>query len=222
MTTLMRQNDEYGHRLAYRLAGEQLAQIINIEEQCRKSGAEYLPTAKAIQVKYLNQTYLVSLSGIKVSLPDKEADVPLRDQILILHYLVQAKGTALTNRMITYKELPEGAAYFPTFYQRAIKPLVNYFGQEPKRLLEVAKFLDGREADYGDIAVTINAFRRVPVTLVLWQGDQEFAPEGNILFDSTISDYLPPEDINVLCETIVWRLVKLLKAGGDNLGRNSR
>ena len=32
------------------------------------------------------------------------------------------------------------------------------------------------------------------------------------MFDSTISDYLPTEDINVLCETIVWKLVKLLKA----------
>jgi hypothetical protein len=56
--------------------------------------------------------------------------------------------------------------------------------------------------------VNINAFDRVPTTLVLWRGDEELAPNGNILFDSNISDYLSTEDITVLCETIVWKLVK--------------
>jgi len=32
------------------------------------------------------------------------------------------------------------------------------------------------------------------------------------MFDSTISDYLPAEDIIVLCQTMVWKLVKGLKA----------
>jgi len=47
--------------------------------------------------------------------------------------------------------------------------------------------------------------------LVLWRGDDELAPEGSILFDSTIPDYLSTEDITVLCETIAWRLVSFLK-----------
>ena len=136
----------------------------------------------------------------------------------MLHYFTLAKGTPLSNKVITYKELPEGASYFPTFAKRAIKPLLDHFGKEPHRLIDVARKLGGHKADYGDLAVTINAFSRVPITLVLWQGDEEFSPEGNMLFDSTISDYLPTEDINVLCETIAWRLVRLL--GGDNHGRN--
>jgi len=60
------------------------------------------------------------------------------------------------------------------------------------------------------VAVTINAFSRVPITIVMWHGDDEFAPQGSIIFDSTISDYLSTEDITVLCETIIWRLVDLL------------
>ncbi len=62
--------------------------------------------------------------------------------------------------------------------------------------------------NYGDIAVTIPAFSRVPITLVLWRGDDEFPPNANILFDSTILDYLSAEDVNVLCQTIAWQLVK--------------
>ena len=122
-------------------------------------------------------------------------------------------------KVITYKELPEGVNYFPTFYKRAIKPLVTHFGNEPQKLLNCAIILGGYEANYGDVAVTIDAFSRVPITLVLWKGDDELTPEGNIIFDSNISDYLSTEDINVLCETIAWKLIKLLKAGGDNPGK---
>jgi hypothetical protein len=68
--------------------------------------------------------------------------------------------------------------------------------------------LGGRPASYGDVSVTIDGFRKVPVTLVLWRGDDEFPPEGNILLDSSISHYLPAEDIIFLCQTITWRLVK--------------
>jgi len=43
---------------------------------------------------------------------------------------------------------------------------------------------------------------------VLWRGDEELAPNGNILFDANISDYLSTEDVTVLSETIIWKLVK--------------
>jgi len=219
-TLSTKRNDEYGHELAYRLACEQLAEFDNIEQQCHKSGAQYIDSQKAIIIVYLNRSYLITLPDVEISLMGREEKVPMRDKILILHYLTMAKGTPLSNKVITYKELPEGVTYFPTFYQRAIKSLVNYFGNEPHRLLDVAGKLDGHKADYGDVAVTINAFSRVPITLVLWKGDEEFAPEGNIMFDSTISDYLPTEDIIVLCETIVWKLVNRLKTGGDNPDTN--
>ncbi len=215
-------SDEYGYGLAYKLVCEQLARIGDIEQQCLKSGTQYqvMDSQKAIVVEYLNQSYRVTLPDVEVSLRDEEGVVLLRDKILILHYLAQAKGIPLSNEIITYKELPEGPNYFRTFYKRAIKPLVDHFGQEPGRLIDIAKKLGGYKADYGDVAVTINAFSQVPITLVLWRGDEEFPPEGNILFDSTIPDYLSTEDINVLCEVIAWKLVKLLRAGGDNSGRN--
>ena len=214
LTLPISKNGEYGYEFAYRLACEQLAQIDDIEEQCHKSGAQYFDSQKAIVIEYLNQQYLITLVNIEVSLLDKEEEVSLLDKILLLHYFTQAKGTPISNQLISFKELPEGAGYFPTFYNRAIKPLVTYFGNEPHRLPDMARLLGGHEADYGDISVTINALSRVPLTLVLWQGDDEFPPEGSIMFDRTISDYLPTEDIIVLCQTTAWRLVKLLKAAG--------
>ena len=207
------QNYEYGYELAYKLACEQLAKFDNIGQQCLKSGARYqvIDSQKIIILEYLNQSYQIVFPDIDISLIDSEEEVPMRDKILIVHYLTQAKGTPITNKIIAFRELPEGANYFPTFSKRAIKPLLDHFGKEPERLIDATEKLGGHKVNYGDVAVTINAFSYIPITLVLWQGNKEFAPEGSILFDSTVSDYLSTYDITVLCETISWKLVKYLK-----------
>jgi hypothetical protein len=209
-------NYEISYGLALKMAGEKLTGMENPQEICRKSGAvcQISGTSHLIILKYLNRTYQVSLPDITISLQNSPDTIELRDKILILHYLTRSRGTPLSNQVITYKELQEGAAYFPSFFKRAVKPLIDYFGQSPELLTKAAENLGGYKADFGDTAVTVPAFSRVPVTLVLWKGDDEFPPEGNILFDSTILDYLPVEDINVLCQTITWQLVKSLQAGG--------
>ncbi len=202
-----------GYEFAYKLACERLARTGDIEQQCLKSGArcQVIDSKKVIIIQYLNHSYLLTVPEIEISLTDSGDKVPIRDRVLILHYLTSAKGTLATNKLITFKELPEGANYFPTFYKRTIKPLLDHFGKQPRLLVAAAEKLGGHRADYGDVAVTINAFSRVPITIVLWQGDNELAPQGSIMFDATISDYLSTEDITVLCETITWRLVNFLR-----------
>ena len=193
-----------------------MAAIGDLGQQCRKSGAEYkrADSKAIITVEFLNQAYQVTLPDIDVALVGGGAEVPLSDKILILHYLTLASGVPLSHKMIAFQELPEGANYLRTFSKRSIEPLVRYFGGEPERLVELAKSLGGQRADYGDAAVTINGFKFVPVTLVLWRGDEEFPPRGNILFDSTIPEYLSTYDITVLCDAIVWRLVRFSRERG--------
>jgi hypothetical protein len=198
---------ERGFDLSYKFACEQLTKISDIEEQCRKSGARYLGPNEIV-INYLNQPYHIMLPDGKILLENSDIEAPLRDKILILHYFTGAKGTSATGKLIAYKQLSGGVSYFPTFAHRAIAPLVKNFGKSLELLIKTATKLGGREADYGDVAVTVNAFARVPITLVLWRGDEELAPNGNILFDANISDYLSTEDVTVLCETVIWKLVK--------------
>jgi hypothetical protein len=176
-------------------------------QQCHRSSARYIGPNEIV-VNYLNQPYHITVADCRVSTGDSGTEAPQRDRILILHYFTRAKGTPATGKSIAYKQLQGGVSYFPAFSQRAIGPLVKNFGKGPELLRKAAEKLGGREADYGDVSVTINAFERVPITLVLWKGDEEVAPNGSILFDASISDYLSTEDITVLCETIVWRLVR--------------
>jgi hypothetical protein len=213
---------EQGFATSYNLARERLSRIGDIQEQCRKSGARYMAPGEIV-INYLNQPYRITLPDVEISLQGSNEEVPLKDKILILHYFTLAQGTAATRKLIAYKQLPGGVSYFPAFSQRAISPLVKNFGRSPELLKTVASKLGGREAHFGDVSVTVNAFDHVPITLVLWRGDDEVTPNGNILFDASISDYLSTEDVTVLTETMIWKLVRdISSAQPSNQGAPSK
>ncbi len=197
------------YALSYQMAADRLADTPNVPELCERAGIHCQPSDEGwlLALPYLGHNYRVRCPEVEITALESDAPSP-RDKLLMLHYLVTAKGTPPTGRLIAFRELPEGNVYFPTFNQRAVRPILDRFGKDPDQLVKAAAAMGGRRADQGDAAVTIDAFPRVPVTFVIWKGDEELPPQGNILFDANITDCLPTEDITVLCETIAWRLVR--------------
>jgi len=198
----------YDGKRPYKIAWEELAQITDIEEQCHRSGARYDPGSRRIFINFLNRMHVVSLSDRDIFLKDSEEEVPRREKTLILHYLTLAKGTPLTGKLITYKQVPGGLAYFPRFSQLAVQPLLSHFGERPELLIPAAQKLGGERIERGDAAVVLRPFSRVSITIVLQRGDEEFPPAASLLFDSSITDYLPSQDIRIGCEILAWRLIR--------------
>jgi hypothetical protein len=203
-------NYEQAISQALKIACDELANA-DIPEVCRKSGAHFQQAQKTMAIDFLKHPYLVTLPSVDVSIADSTEKVNPREKLLVLHYLINAKGTSLKNRTVTIKEIPDGMNYYPTFVKRALKPIMDTFGNVPATIFPVASKLGGIKAEFGDAAMTIKVFPNVPVTFVVWQGDEEFPPWANILFDASVTDYLPAEDIIVLSEITAWRLVRLAK-----------
>ncbi len=198
---------EEGFELAYELATKKLIGM-DPGELCRRTGAHLLGPSR-VTLHYLNRSYLIDISKGEIRLKDEEEEVPIKDRILILHYLIQAKGTPFTQKLITYAQLQGGKFYCPAFHQRTLHPILRYFGKNPEWLLEIGKRLGGKQAGYGDLSVKIEPLPFVRIIFVLWRGDEEVPPNGNILFDKNIVDYLTAEDVAVLTETLTWKLIRL-------------
>ncbi len=197
--------------LALELAIKKLT-TMNPEELCKKTGVSLLDPHRII-LPYFSQPHIVNLKDGQVSLQeDPKTEIPLKDRILLLHYLTQAKGTPWTHRLVTYAQIQGGRFYCPTFQKRTIEPILNCFGGQPETLIEVARSLGGERASYGDASVSFYPFPLVKIVIVLWRGDEEVSPNGNILFDKNITDYLSAEDIAVLSETLIWRLIRRSKS----------
>jgi len=177
-------------------------------------GEEYLIRYPQGEVGYLSRENAAGgHSGPKQAAPENAAPeqtvpltVPLPVQIILLHYLAQATPAAPEGRLISFKELPGGNIYVGPFANRAIRPLLKYFGAAPEKLLAAGARFGVKPAGIGEFSVTVPALPKIPVIFVLWPGDEEFPPSGNILFDSSAPKHLPAEDYVVLCGLVLDRL----------------
>ena len=61
----------------------------------------------------------------------------------------------------------------------------------------------------GDVGFLFRPFPKIPIRMILWQGDDEFPPEANILFDAGVAKILSAEDIAWLAGMVVYRLIAL-------------
>jgi len=197
------------YQLARQLALENLRQA-DLRARAAGSGGAYRRGPEGnerIEIRYLGQELSLNFPEGTI-LAASGSPVSLREEIFLLHYLEKASGSPLTGEWISFGEIPGGAFYQPVFAQRCQSALAKFFGQDPEEIRFLAGEWQGENLGLGDAGVRIPVLPRLPLALVLWRGDAEFPAEGKVLFDASVSLYLPVEDIVVMTETVVWKLVK--------------
>lgn len=182
------------------------------------SGADFtsdLGGQSVLTLNCLNKMVAMTWPDCNFVFKESDEQVPIQQQVLLLHYLNGCKGSQIGGKWIAYQEVPDGRFYLDAFLRRAKNPMVQAFGNRPKLLAELAILAyAARPFDQGDFSMVIQALPMVPVALILWQGDDEFPPEGNILFDGSISDILSAEDIAWLAGMIIYPLIGMARDNG--------
>jgi len=197
-----RQNN---YRIAEDLAWEKLGHM-DLSEVARLSFSRPVDSL-SIELEFIGEKYVVDVG--KKTIRGGAGEVPTVWCILILHYLVTAKDRPLTGKKIGFAQLPGAAGYLGPFKARVLAPLIKSFGNDVKELVRRGALIGGVKREFGDASITVNAFSKVPITYVLWRGDDEFPPEGQVMFDSSIVSFLPLEDIVVVSAEVVYALLKL-------------
>ena len=136
-------------------------------------------------------------------------EVPIQEQVLLLHYMQGCNAKTVTGNWISYREIPGASFYFAAFVKRAINPLKKVFGQNIGGLYEAGAEIGAEKMKFGDAGLQLNVLPKTPLQLILWQGDDEFPAEANILFDEITGDIISPEDAAWLAGMVVYRLIAL-------------
>ena len=202
--------DDY--KAAKLLAGEKLAGI-PFDDIIGPAGFESIGKDR-FRVPFLDGLYLGRYPDFSFQNgSDPEKEVPLQEQVLILHYLEGcAHRQPTTGKWIAYREIPGASFYFAAFVKRAVDPLKKVFGQDIDRFtLAVDRLGGGKPIEPGDAGVEFTVFPHIPIQLILYAGDDEFPPEANILFDQSIGSLLSPEDVAWLAGMVVYRLMALAR-----------
>lgn len=184
------------------LADEPLAAI------ARRSGFECLDT-NTLRVPFLHRVYRVEHPAFNFTDEnDASAEIPLQEQVLILHYLQQCQPR-LTGHWIAYREIQGAGFYFGAFVKRAVEPFKKVFGANAESFERAAVKLQAKPVETGNQGYEFKVLPYAPLQIILWEGDDEFPAEANILFDDTVGDYLSPEDAAWLASLTVYRLMAL-------------
>lgn len=166
--------------------------------------------AETFRVPFLNRTFQVSYPEFEFTDAEQTGtEVPLQEQVLVLHYMSALKSVAPSGRWIAYREIPGASFYYSAFVKRAIDPLKKVFGKNIAPLVAAAAKLGGKPIDIGDAGFEFRVFPKVPLQIIIHAGDEEFEPEANILFDETAGEFLSPEDAAWLGGMVVYRLMAL-------------
>ena len=135
--------------------------------------------------------------------------IPVTERLTIMHHLHYCQKFAKEGtKMIPFREVKEAAVFEKAYEKAALEPLKKYFGGRPGKLLEARKKMGGKEERYGDVSVRIQAFPKIGLVYIFWDGDEEFPPSANILFDNTISQWTHPESIPTLAQIGTEKLIQ--------------
>ncbi|MDP2939058.1 MAG: DUF3786 domain-containing protein [Candidatus Omnitrophota bacterium] len=179
--------------MAYQDAlGKAWAKILTIKKQANYS------------VEFLADEYTINTTNKSVISLSCNIPSPDHITILILHYLIKEIEGLPKEIMqwISFPELDGGKGYYPTFKKRAIDPILRKFANSPEGLLTLIERFSAKRVQIGDFGIVIYAFLRIPVLITLWRSDEEFSTQVNMLFDASIKNIFPTEDIVVLAGLI--------------------
>ncbi len=155
-----------------------------------------------IYIPYFHKVYAWNrMTGRVVSCDENE--VPgLSDSLLMLHHLYYFQDTAMVSTdKVPFREIRQAACFEGAYQRMALNPIARTFAGHPEKFLEKARALGGEIEKFGDASVTFKAFPTIELTVIFWDGDEEFPASANMLFDCNITQWIHPESVPGLAQT---------------------
>jgi hypothetical protein len=128
--------------------------------------------------------------------------------VLVMHYLIGCQAGGPSGDIILFRQLKGGELYNDAFHKRVNERLAQEFGDDPEALVRAGARLKGTIASKGSASVDLLLFPKIPVTVIVWQGDDDVPPACTLLFDRSIGDIFPTEDVAVAGTFLVEMLIK--------------
>ncbi len=163
---------------------------------------------RSLIVPHLNGQIVVHADTHALTIGQTGEEAPIWLAILTLHYLNNSSGVHPSGNLKHFREFKDGHFYEPAFNRRTRDILISAFGEEPGLMIKAGRNLNGKILQTGDAGVELAYFPCLPITCILWKGDEEFPPEASVLFDETADVFFSAEDMAVAGQMAVLELLK--------------
>ena len=130
-------------------------------------------------------------------------------QAVLAYYFYTSDGAPLTGQWISFADLPDGRMYNSAFQGYSGDELVKAFGLNVDGFKLACERYGGTVTSVGDAAFIFYALPRLPLLVNYWCGDEDFPSSCKILFDSSVSHYLPTDVCAILGSMLTRKIIKI-------------
>jgi hypothetical protein len=184
------------------------------EKIARRCALPFDAASSAFGLRIMGAEYLAAFPGFELRGPSGAPVTDPAENVLLLRYLCEGKYLPPGGKRLSYQEIPWGQVYYPNFRGRCINRFAALFGKDPaafRGIMEKGEELRAEPLEQGDAGYRFEVISGLFMSLILWEGDEEFPPSAQILFDDNFVFAFTAEDLAVLGEVVLGRLKGLLK-----------
>lgn len=139
--------------------------------------------------------------------PEENEPLHVLDQAMIAYYFCESAGSPAPGGWISFSELPDGQFYHKAFQGYTARKLQSSFGTRYEHFRTRCEDQGGAPVEFASLAYQFQVMPRVSILAACWEGDQDFPPSYQILFNDTISCHLPTDACAILGSMLTRKLL---------------
>jgi hypothetical protein len=182
------------------------------EEISRRCALEFDGKKSAFALRVMGTEYLAAFPDFAMT-PLTGVDFCSRSaRLLFLRYLCEGKYCGGTGGQVSYDALPWGEVYYKNFRGRCVSRLAGAFGKDAGALDRVMRdnvSLRVEKLRQGDAGYRFEFLNGLYMSVIVWEGDEEFPPSAQILFSDNFAFAFTAEDVAAAAEFVVGYLASL-------------
>jgi len=201
-------------------------QLVRLEgyKTAQRANCQYLRNPQRYVVKLLSTEYIVNLENKQIFPADGSSEAEpagFLQQLCLLAYLINAQDLPLADKLVRAEALPGGQFFFRGIHNLPTEKLEKAFGERPEALYQIAERFDAKRCEFGDASIELYVLPRIPLTIVVWRGDEQFDARASVLFDQTAAAHLPLDALLAAVNLAVEALVNPVRNSMRNRNNNT-
>ena len=118
----------------------------------------------------------------------------LPTQTFLLRWLLEGRTMAAGGTFKTFREMPWGELYIQPFTGRCLTRAAFTFGMKVEKFAAAMEKMGGKKLPHGDAGYELELLPGYFMQLIVWEGDEEFPPNSQILYSDNFADSFAAED----------------------------
>ena len=147
-----------------------------------------------LYMQLLNREFAISHPDYAIRATDGGNIPPLPTQTFLLRYLLEGKTAPWQGQWKTFREMPWGEMYIQPYTGRVLTRAAFTFGTRVAAFKAACEKMGAEPVTHGDAGYRFDLVGGYQMQILVWEGDDEFPPNAQVLYSDNFADGFAAED----------------------------